>query len=400
MVKCPRCEFVFDETKRTTCPICFTPLSSPTEATPQPAPPLMEPTPGPEGAASRLVPPAPQPGAPHVPLLPQSGQPVIQPKYQHSQPGSPQAVPPPQPTTPGPSIPGLPDPAQQGHPAAQPGYPQAQPGSPQASLTAQPLGASPDVPALGQPGPQPYQSAPPAPGMRVSLTGEIIDPGLSAPAPQPPRPSSYPGSVPATPPRPGRPHSAVTMPLRREGARSRSISGNAIAIVIAILVLGLGAFGGWWYLQHRTHPKTQAEKFFTAIKTMDWKTVYETSEQASTKYASAQEFEKKMNDVINQNPGAAAMMKGLASSVDFKVGEPTINGDEATVPVTISLAGINLSQMGQSGTINVKMKNFGGIWKVSSDNKNINLDADKGMGGMGAPGQGGMGGFGGMGGKQ
>ncbi|HLK60208.1 MAG TPA: hypothetical protein VKU00_26840 [Chthonomonadaceae bacterium] len=324
MVVCTRCGYRMDNTDLTECPLCRTPLPT-ANAAPQPG----------------------QPGEPPGPVsLPMQPQGVMpQPTIQQSMP---QAT------------------------AETPYTPQASgiPGMPPADTS-----GIPGVPPAGGYAPQSPPSASPllAPGARRSLTGEIYEA-----SPQQGPPPSYvggglpPGQVGMPPPRTGGPPQArpSTSPNRhREAATARSGSGGAIAVVLLVLLLlGGGGFGGYWYWMHRTNPKDQAQKFVDALKNMDYKAMAELSESSNQTTLSPSEVEQKLKQALSMFPGLLDSMK----TMNYQVGEPKIDGDTASVPVTVS-GHISLSFLGQSVSQDIKetipftLKNEGGIWKITGD---------------------------------
>lgn len=296
MVICSRCEQPVDETTRTTCPLCFTPL----------------PVPG--NAAQPTAPPAPAPQAPG--MMP--GQ-----NYAPQAGGVPPLAPP---------------------NAMPPG--------------AAPLNAAPNaMPAIRpMPTAAPMSAPVAAPRMeanqRMTLTGEIIEapqPMSSAPAAGN---SQYQARTSASAPR---------QPEKVERARP-----NIGLIVLVIALLG-GGGGGWYFWMHRTNPKDQAQKFLDAIKIMDTKALYQTTENDSK---SEDDFVKE-KEASPQYALGKTFVTALLSGIQFKAGQPKYNGmNEATVPVTMSgSASLFPGQKGQeiSKTIDLPMKNFNGIWKVSKD---------------------------------
>jgi hypothetical protein len=110
------------------------------------------------------------------------------------------------------------------------------------------------------------------------------------------------------------------------------------------------------------------------------------SDEDKIKYPDAEKFEEGIKAQLDKVPNAA-LIKDLMGKIDYTVGEPTYNGNEATIPVTISVP-----VMGQKieQKVEQKMKNEGGIWKAV-------LTGMPGLGGN-QGGFGGRGGFGGMGG--
>src|ERR1043165_4712675 len=99
---------------------------------------------------------------------------------------------------------------------------------------------------------------------------------------------------------------------------------QAILAVAAVLAL-VGVMGC------RSHtrpgagidPKTQAERFFAAGKAMDWKTLYEISEDAS-KLGSADEYAGKMKKAMSEQ-FLGLIYYGAFTQPEFKVGDATIS---------------------------------------------------------------------------
>ncbi|HZT44172.1 MAG TPA: hypothetical protein VFA07_18550 [Chthonomonadaceae bacterium] len=317
MITCPRCGQQVDETTRTTCPACLTPLAPQTAAPPQ-AP----------GAGP--APPAPPLTGP-VPL---AGQPLHRP-------------------------------------------------------AAQDLNAASTPAAPEQAGAPPPRPAAPQPTVRRTLTGEIVQEAPTVAA-SPPQPGGYAGSAPHAASsglgvRPA-PTNMVTMARRQERpASSRSSAGPIAAVLAVIVVLALAGFGGWWFYTHRgPTPKQQADKFLTSLKALDFKGMYETTEVDKSKYPTEESFIQQSQQDMDKMPGAKSFISSLLSSMQFKTGEATIHGDEATVPVTLtfSLMGRTASQ-----NIDLKMTRVDGIWKVSKNNAASNpLGGMSGGGASGMPG--------------
>jgi hypothetical protein len=309
MINCPRCEQPVDETVRTTCPLCFTPLR-------------------PEPDAAQ-----PQPGVASPPAAPGPG--------------------------------GL-----GGAYGASPAAPLYQSAAPSLGAPVQPMAMPLNAPAAS-----PGRSQ----NTRMTLNGDIIE--------APPTPSAAAPAGGNYAPRPGAPRPNYSTPARAE-TRTKSGGGSSVAIVLVLLVvLGGGSFGGYYWWTHRSTPKETVTKFLNALKTQDWKTIYEQTElndQMKSQYTSAQDFADKTKAQLDSKPGAGQLISSLFSGMKFEVQEPKDNdGNTASVPVklTVSILGRDVTQ-----TQNIKVKNIDGAWKVSSD---------VGAGGMGALGLGG----GGMGGR-
>src|SRR5579884_2963786 len=370
MTKCLRCEFVFDETRRSTCPICFTPVQA--QAAPPQAPPATfttQPLPPAAGAAPvhmpqpASTPPQSSPQQNPPPLASQAPPLPAQPGYGHVPPAHPQTLPagrtpmpltgPSEPSylqapppTSGAGIPGLPEPTLQSYP---------------------PTGAIP--PNLGFSTPH------------VSLTGEVVPPEAPPLSPTPPlQPTGYvpggPGPQTTLPMRPTVPaaYSPLMMARKRETPRSTSPLGTVIsAILLALIAVGgvtsyarsggalaQASFAATASPAVSGEIQAQAQKYLTALTQMDWKALYETSEIDTNEYPTAEDFANKMNAKIQQNPQAVDLMNRLSEMMRFEVGEPSIDGDEATVPVktTFSIEGRSET------TSKLKMKRIGGVWKV------------------------------------
>ena len=288
MVTCPRCSQPVDETTRTTCPLCFTPLPT-QDAAAQPAPPM--PTAPPQNYA-------PQSGG-VMPLAPPDAPPAVAPLNVGQNP----------------------------MPAVRP----------------MPTSAPMSVPTAA-----PRMEA----NQRMTLSGEIIE----APQPMSNAPAAGNSQYQARP-------SAGAPRVEAKPERS----GPNIGIIALVLVLLGGGGGGWYYWMHRTNPKDQAQMFLDSVKTMNPKGMYETMEVDPEKYKNEDDYIKQTTDTQNKVPGMKDMLTGLFANMQFKAGDAKINGNEATVPVTISGSfAMPLSQQPKdmTQTVELPMKNFNGVWKV------------------------------------
>ncbi len=320
MVTCPRCAQQVDETTRTTCPNCFTPLAT----------------------AGAVPPPSSLPGQNVSPA---------------GMPGQPQ------PTVPYPTTQGIGAPP---YPAQQPYPPQPMPGAMQ-------------PPAGGYPGMMPqaqhHPSNPPTmnPGARMSLTGEVVEQRANSGPP----PNYVAGGAAQQPPMNGmaRPTGAYGVARRVEQAPARS-GGKTVAIVLVVLLLlgGVGA-GGWWFLTQLSNPVTTAKIFCKATATEDWKTVYTVMnlpEEMKTQYPTPDSFATALTSNMQTIKGMPligdAVTATLSAYKDAKFGEATITDDTATVPVTLT---VTLTMLGQSKTTTstnpMKLKKVNGMWKVEPD---------------------------------
>jgi hypothetical protein len=305
MVTCPRCEQPVDETVRNTCPLCFTPLE-------------------------------PQANA------------------QQTQPGAAQNV----------GMPGAPN--RQAQPLAAPSLSASAPplGGASAQPTAMPLNGQP-LGAPAQPAAVPLNASSAAPlrnpNTRMTLNGDIIE----APPSQAQAAPTI-GNSPAA--RPAAPRPAYGVAPRKQEA-SRSAGSTATLVVVVLLVLCLGGFGGYYYMMHRTNPKDQVQKYLSAIKTQDYKTIYEVMEQteeAKAKYKDAQDFADQTKSMVATSPYGSALVT-IESGMTFTIKDAKDNnGSTATVPTTMS---ISAGGKTYNVDMDLKMKNFNGIWKVSTDTK-------------------------------
>ncbi len=210
-------------------------------------------------------------------------------------------------------------------------------------------------PASAQPA---LTSAPGAyrPNARVSLTGEVMEDAAppaaaygNAPGGLPPLPSGRPIAPPSARPTP-------STGYRRQEVAPDNSRRNALIInlsVVLLLALASGG-GGWWYWKHRTNPKAQVQRYFHAIQWLDWGVVYDLSASPPGD-KTRPEFVAMMNDKFDNNPVLKIVARKGMETIKCDAGEPTITGDEATVPVTVGEAGKPLE---------LHLKNFGGVWKI------------------------------------
>ena len=233
-------------------------------------------------------------------------------------------------------------------------------------------------PALQAPEPAaPTPLAPPpmtGPGVRVSLTGEVMDSG----APAGPPPSYVGGAIPITPPRGGQAGAAPRATADRrtpERAPARSGGGNVVGIVAGVAVLLAVGFGGWYWWMHRTNPKDQALAVYKAFLSNNYKTAYALSALSADtmkKYPDAESYSAAQQKAADAALESSPFLKPLKGAIDdalkgaaasATVGEPAITGDKAEVPTSASL-----TIMGQSVALKgtAHMVNDGGIWKLDA----------------------------------
>lgn len=286
-------------------------------------------------------------------------------------------------------------------PGNQSAQPAEQAPQPAASSTTPPLASAPpagQAPPANVPSAYPPSApavnpgaTPNRPGRRVALTGEVFDDTLQDNTPPRYVGGTLPPQRPAGPPQ-ARPAAARTHRPAAEEVRSGS-GGGAIVAIVLVLVLALAGAGGWWYFNLRTNPKDQARKYITALKMLDWKTVYELSylsEEDRKRYPNSQAAADDARKQLDQNPQLGQLVKTVLSSMEVKnVGEPSYANGEATVPVTLN---VSLFGRAQEVTQSLTLKNDRGVWKVSRGPVGTNLNAlPGGMPGGGMMGMPGMG---------
>jgi hypothetical protein len=205
------------------------------------------------------------------------------------------------------------------------------------------------------------------------LTGEVIHDDAAAPPPhyvgggasmRPPG-GAAPQRVGLAQPRPAYGASRTEAPAKSGG-------GTVVAVVLGLLVLGGAGVGGWWFLTPHTTPRMVVQQFDTAIAAQDWKTVYTLTDipaDSKSKYPDATAFASDMTtqiEKVHSNP-----MFGPAVDAAFKayqtaqVGEATITGDTAVVPITLKMS---LPVMGQtiekSTDQQIPLRKVNGAWKI------------------------------------
>jgi len=230
-------------------------------------------------------------------------------------------------------------------------------------LNAEQIGAQPAAMPRNAPSAAPLR----APNTRMSLNGDIID----TPQNQAQSAPSI-GNSPAN--RPAAPRPAYGVAPRKQEAPGTAARATALRVVAVLVVLGLAGFGRWYYMMHRTNPKDQATKYLAAIKTQDWATIYditEQTEQNKAKFKDAQDFAAQTKSAIDKSSFGTLLTTALSSATFEAQDAKENNGSTAVVPIKVSG-----SALGQTfnQSVDLKMKNFDGIWKISTDNK--------GMGGM------------------
>lgn len=329
MIKCVRCGQMVDEATRTTCPHCFTPLvigegdGQAVPNAPAEAPPPMQFMPGTVIGNKRVS---------LTGELIEIDPPTSKPAYAGGSPTPMAPPPPPQPPT---------APVQ----------------------TAASVGVRKTV---GVKGKAPVASAPLAPPPMASATSPAPPPVAHSAAPPPPNmaPQSPVAQSPA--PRP-----AASAPIRpASSAPQKSSSGTSVfAILLLIVVLGAG---GYWFMQNRTNPKDNAEKWLRALLTKDYKTVATlTNVGANAKTKTAEDWKQAMQKKADLgqlgNTSPEELFAQLNVHID-KVGEPVTSDSGTTVPIMVkaSLMGQEITQENK-----IPMKKVSGVWKVDLPDGNV-----------------------------
>jgi len=211
-------------------------------------------------------------------------------------------------------------------------------------------------------------------GTRVSLTGEVIEDNAGSAPP----PSYVGGGAPVRPPVGVAPRAAGPAASRaayspsRSEAPTKSGGGKVIGIIFGLLVLaGLGA-GGWFFLMPHSNPKEVVQKFDAAVAAQDWKAAYplvELSSDMKTKCPDASAFAGYMTDQVEKARAVpmtnAIVDAAIKSYQTAMVGEPTIDGDNAKVPLSLKLS---ISALGNTierpVDLSVPLRKVGGTWKI------------------------------------
>lgn len=222
------------------------------------------------------------------------------------------------------------------------------PTAPQASPP--PIAPQPQMPTLGTP---PAVRA----NARVSLTGEVLE---DAPVSRAPANSPY-----ATPPMP-RPNMPATPPRATPSAYDRreiepdnsDKKALFINLTVIFVLLALCGGGGYWKWMHRTEPKAQVTRYVHAIQWLDWGVVWDLSATPPGN-KTRHEFLSMMDDKFDSNGVLKIGARRSMENIPFEIGEPTIRGNEATVPVTRGE-----TKMDAARSMQFKLTNFGGVWKI------------------------------------
>lgn len=365
MIKCPRCAQMVDETIRTTCPLCFTPIQAATDA----AKPLEEGT----LAASP------------VPLTADSVQPLS-------------AAPP--------NLAG----AQTVNPLAPSAVVQPLNGVAQPLTGVQPLNGTqplnaptaPLAPSLNAPASGGTSSLPPlamepglAPGTIRTLNGDIIQTGAPAPtvAPAAGGPPPMGGAAIPTDGSTGPTSNRFSTMYDEPPEDKRGILHTLHGLLVAAMLIGAAGWLIWKIAIPKPGPKDQVQRFLTAVGDSDFKTIYDVtdlSDDQKKQYPDLQTFAddaKKKLDQVKATPFGPMLTDIQKSLKTGKVGDAKIDNDTATVPVSFTF-----TFLGQTQTVSqdVSLKQVDGEWKISGNGSGSKIP---GVGGNFDVGGGGGGGF-------
>ncbi len=119
-------------------------------------------------------------------------------------------------------------------------------------------------------------------------------------------------------------------------------------IASAVLIAGCG--GG-------DSPKAVASSYFKALATGDYKTACDKIAAAPKRKLQAAVQGKSCPDVLSAKLKGGAASATLTALKDAKIGEPTLNGDRGSVPVTVKSVGKPLPLL---------VVKEDGAWKVES----------------------------------
>jgi hypothetical protein len=135
----------------------------------------------------------------------------------------------------------------------------------------------------------------------------------------------------------------------------RQSSWPILAIIASLLFLGVAAFGAWRVLSQRSNPIDEANKFLNARKSLDWKTMRETAENPAA-------IDQQRADFAD-SPFNSDMVKRVCQALEFRLGDPAITGNRATIQIVVSVRGASNDE-----TTTLAMKRVHGVWKVGTDN--------------------------------
>jgi hypothetical protein len=93
------------------------------------------------------------------------------------------------------------------------------------------------------------------------------------------------------------------------------------------------------------------------------------SETVRTALEGIKNFDSKVLEQITgtvPDPTFAKTMKSLMATLEYTVGEAKIEGDKATVPVTMGLRGADAAD---KRNVDITLEQVSGVWKISDDGR-------------------------------
>src|SRR5579862_322759 len=101
----------------------------------------------------------------------------------------------------------------------------------------------------------------------------------------------------------------------------------SVAQVLLFVLLLAAAGTVFWHWQQAASPASAVDRFGAAVKNQDWKTVYALI--AWRDYDEGPMDEQKFSS-------RATFYSNFGKLLDYKIGSPSIEGQRATVPVTVT----------------------------------------------------------------
>jgi hypothetical protein len=201
--------------------------------------------------------------------------------------------------------------------------------------------------------------------LRRTLAGDVIEVPVAGPvrAGGPMLGQSPSQGQPMRPiPRQPAPGGPTIPPLRTGAGPTRGVSAEGtgsgskagIILLILVLLLGGGGAGGYWYWQ-QTRPAAAATLFFEAVQAKNWSSVYDQIELPA-----------QAKGIVTRD--AFVKLMGLVGSqikIDsFKVVSSTINGDTATVKMSVT--GTLGKKSATTDTTDLNLRKVDGVWKIDA----------------------------------
>jgi len=146
-------------------------------------------------------------------------------------------------------------------------------------------------------------------------------------------------------------------------ARRTGGSGKWIAVVVVVLVIvGAGGAGGWYFLLRST-PERTLEQFLRAGMEGDRETVKACLSRESLEMADR--FGDGMPGMGRAAPRTSAGDDAEKPEVDYTIGSAEVEGDKATVPLTLKVPEAVAQRAGTTEfKMNYALVKEGGKWKI------------------------------------